>query len=41
MLISPQPLESEALKDAAKPLRAKPGGRVWTDDYSNLLQVLR
>jgi hypothetical protein len=41
ILIASRPLESEALKSAARPLGSKPVTRLWTDDYSNLLQVLR
>jgi hypothetical protein len=34
-------LESESLKDAAKPLKHRPDFRIWTDDYYNLLRVLK
>ena len=34
-------LESEQIRDAGKPLVAPPGFRAWTDDYNNLLGVLK
>jgi hypothetical protein len=29
------------LKQVAKPIQTRPGLHVWTDDYSNLYQILR
>ncbi len=34
-------LESEKIRDAGKVLVAIPGFRVWTDDFNNLLRVLK
>lgn len=34
-------LASEAMRGALRPLRARPDFRVWTDDYYNLLRVLK
>jgi hypothetical protein len=34
-------LESEEIRDAAKVLIPPPGFRAWTDDYNNLLRVLK
>ena len=34
-------LESEEIRDAARPLVPPPGFRIWTDDYNNLLRVLK
>jgi spermidine synthase len=34
-------LESEEIREAAKVLIPPPGFRVWTDDYNNLLRVLK
>jgi spermidine synthase len=36
-----QLLEAPTLREAAQPLVARPGFRVWTDDFYNLLQVLK
>jgi spermidine synthase len=36
-----QLLAAEPLRDVARPLVARPGFRVWTDDFYNLLQVLK
>jgi len=38
---TPLSLENPELKKVARPLRAKPGQRLWTDDYSNLFQLLK
>ena len=29
------------IRDAATELETKPGIRLWTDDYSNLIQILK
>jgi hypothetical protein len=34
-------LEAEAVKSVSRPLEARPGFRVWTDDFYNLVQVLK
>jgi len=34
-------LEAEPIRSAAQPLAAKPGFRVWTDDFYNLIHVLK
>jgi hypothetical protein len=36
-----QLLESPAIREVAQPLAAPPGFRAWTDDYNNLLRVLK
>jgi hypothetical protein len=36
-----QLLDSPAIREVAQPLAAPPGFRVWTDDYNNLLRVLK
>lgn len=41
ILISAAPLASPDIEEAAQPLQARPDIRIWTDDYSNLFQVLR
>lgn len=41
VLISAKPLDSPDIVEAAQPLEERPDIRVWTDDYSNLFQVLR
>lgn len=41
MLISSGPLESPDILEAAQPVQPRPDIRIWTDDYSNLFQVLR
>ena len=37
----PAVLERPGLADAATPLQSRPDWRIWTDDFNNLLQVLR
>jgi SAM-dependent methyltransferase len=34
-------LDSPEISDAAEPIPPRPGLRLWTDDYNNLLQVIR
>lgn len=34
-------LQSDEIRDAAKVLAARPGFRIWTDDYNNLLRILK
>jgi hypothetical protein len=34
-------LEIPEIRNAATELEAKPGIRLWTDDYSNLIQILK
>jgi hypothetical protein len=34
-------LKIPELKEAATELRSRPGLRVWTDNYSNLIQILK
>jgi hypothetical protein len=36
-----QLLESPAIREVAQPLAAPANFRVWTDDYNNLLRVLK
>jgi hypothetical protein len=33
-------LDRPQIREAATPIPARPGVRTWTDDYSNILQVL-
>lgn len=40
-LLSAEPLESPDIVEAAQPLPVQSDIRVWTDDYSNLFEVLR
>jgi spermidine synthase len=40
-LISSQPITSPKILDAAEELTSRPDLRVWTDDYSNLFQILK
>ncbi len=40
-LISSQPIEDPTIKKAAEELTARPELRAWTDDYSNLFQILK
>lgn len=37
----PARFDNAELKKASRPLRVKPGQRLWTDDYSNLFQLLK
>ena len=30
-----------AIEDAATPIEARPGWRLWTDDFNNIVQVLK
>jgi len=41
ILLSAQPLDDPDIVEAAQPLQTRSDIRVWTDDYSNLFQVLR
>ena len=41
MLVTSTPLEIPDLPAASKPLQSVPGVRAWTDDFSNLFQVLK
>jgi SAM-dependent methyltransferase len=41
VLITSDPLEIPAIAQASKELRWRPGLRVWTDDYSNLFEILK
>ena len=41
VLITADPLEIPAIAQASKQLRWIPGLRLWTDDYSNILQVMK
>jgi hypothetical protein len=34
-------LQAEPIRSAAQPLKARPGFRVWTDDFYNLVHVLK
>ena len=34
-------LEVRLIKDASEPVEEQPGWRLWTDDYNNLVQVLK
>ncbi|MCC7156083.1 MAG: fused MFS/spermidine synthase [Bryobacterales bacterium] len=38
---NPHLFDAPAFRGAAHPLQAKPGVHTWTDDYSNLLRVLK
>lgn len=40
-LVSSQPITSPKILDAAEKLTSRPDLRVWTDDYSNLFQILK
>ncbi len=37
----PKALEVRLIKDASEPVEEQPGWRLWTDDYNNLVQVLK
>jgi hypothetical protein len=41
VLITADPLEIPAIAQVSKELRSRPGLRVWTDDYSNLFEILK
>ncbi len=43
VLVARQPatLDGLALSEVWRPLEAPPGGRAWSDDFSNLLEVIR
>ena len=32
---------ADAIREVAQPLAPRPGFRVWTDDYYNLLHILK
>ena len=38
---SPQFFESPSFRGSSKKLKPKPGFRAWTDDFSNLIQILK
>jgi spermidine synthase len=38
---SPQFFDSPSFKSSSKMLKPKPGFRTWTDDFSNLIQILK
>ena len=40
-LLSSEAITSPAILNAARKLAARPGLRVWTDDYNNLFRILR
>jgi spermidine synthase len=40
-LLSQTVLTSPALQEAAEDLAARPGLRIWTDEYNNLFQILK
>jgi spermidine synthase/MFS family permease len=40
-LVSSQPITSPKIIEAAEELETRPDLRVWTDDYSNLFQILK
>jgi hypothetical protein len=40
-LMTSQPITASGIMDAAEELKARPGLRVWTDDYNNLFQILK
>jgi spermidine synthase len=40
-LVSAQPIKSHKIQDVGEVLIARPGSRIWTDDYSNLFQILK
>jgi len=33
-------LDNEAIRSVARPVKPRPGFRIWTDDFSNLFDVL-
>ena len=41
VLVTADPLEIPAIAQASKQLRWSPGLRAWTDDYSNLFEILK
>ena len=41
VLMSSHPLKDPQLEGASQPLRSRPGQRPWTDDFSNLFQILK
>ncbi len=41
VLMTSQPLKSPEIAEAAGKLKSNPKMRVWTDDYSNLFQILK
>jgi hypothetical protein len=38
---SPRFFDSPSFKGFSKTLKPKPGFRTWTDDFSNLIQILK
>ncbi len=40
-LLSSKPIQSPLITKVATPLESRPDLRVWTDDYSNLFQILK
>jgi len=41
VLVSPEPLRMPDVTEASQELWVRPGPGVWTDDYSNLFQILK
>jgi hypothetical protein len=41
MTRTPARFQNPELSKIARPLRVKPAQRLWTDDYSNLFQLLK
>ena len=37
----PKALEDKVIKDVSEPVEEKPNWRLWTDDYNNLVQILK
>jgi len=37
----PKALEDKVIKDVSEPVEQRPGWRLWTDDYNNLVQILK
>ena len=37
----PKALEDKVIKDVSEPVEEKPQWRLWTDDYNNLVQILK
>jgi SAM-dependent methyltransferase len=38
---SDEPLEAKAIDEVAETIEARPGWRLWTDDFNNIVQVLK
>jgi hypothetical protein len=37
----PKALEDKVIKDVSEPVEEQPAWRLWTDDYNNLVQILK